>query len=325
MTGKFVISLDFELLWGVRDKRTVANYGDAVLGARRAIPEMLSLFARNGIRATWACVGLLFFRDRNELLDALPDDRPSYANPRFDPYASIETAVGQSEQDDPYHYGSSLIDRIAKTPGQEIGTHTFSHFYCLEEGQSIRSFRADLAAAAKVAGRRGIRLQSIVFPRNQMTNDHLAACADYGILAYRGNPRGWAYDPRAQGLQTMPVRLGRYLDSFFDLFGSQTPMLRPSENLPRNIPASRFLRPRGRLALQNRLRLDRVMAEMQNAATIGGLYHLWWHPHNFGRRTEENMQDLKVLIEHYQLLKLRYGFETVTMGELAARGLAAAG
>src|SRR5450631_2733915 len=34
--GAFVISLDFELMWGVRDKRTIADYGRNILGVRRA-------------------------------------------------------------------------------------------------------------------------------------------------------------------------------------------------------------------------------------------------------------------------------------------------
>ena len=68
MTGTFVISLDFELMWGVRDHRTVAEYGDAVLGGREAIPLMLSRFTEAGIRATWATVGLLFAKTRTEML-----------------------------------------------------------------------------------------------------------------------------------------------------------------------------------------------------------------------------------------------------------------
>ena len=47
MSGTFVISLDLELMWGVRDHSTVAEYGDAVLGGRAAIPKMLDRFRVN--------------------------------------------------------------------------------------------------------------------------------------------------------------------------------------------------------------------------------------------------------------------------------------
>ena len=52
MVGRFVISLDFELLWGVRDHCDRQSYGANVLGARQAIPRMLDLFAETDVRAT---------------------------------------------------------------------------------------------------------------------------------------------------------------------------------------------------------------------------------------------------------------------------------
>src|ERR1700686_2907278 len=47
--GAFVISLDFELHWGVRDhERPNGPYGPNLLGARKAIPRLLELFERYG-------------------------------------------------------------------------------------------------------------------------------------------------------------------------------------------------------------------------------------------------------------------------------------
>jgi hypothetical protein len=66
MTGRFVISLDFELLWGVRDHADRDSYGKNVLGARNAVPKMLEIFAKNGISATWATVGFLFCESKEE-------------------------------------------------------------------------------------------------------------------------------------------------------------------------------------------------------------------------------------------------------------------
>ena len=59
----FTISLDFELYWGVRDKRSVGAYKDHLLGVQRAVPELLGLFEKNGVHATWATVGFLFFKN----------------------------------------------------------------------------------------------------------------------------------------------------------------------------------------------------------------------------------------------------------------------
>ena len=78
MSGRLVFSLDFELMWGVRDHRTVDDYGDAVLGVRQALPRLLKLFDAYGVSATWATVGLLFARNRQEMLEYFPANRPSY-------------------------------------------------------------------------------------------------------------------------------------------------------------------------------------------------------------------------------------------------------
>ena len=37
-SAKFVISLDFELFWGVADTQTIAGYGPNVLGEWQAVP-----------------------------------------------------------------------------------------------------------------------------------------------------------------------------------------------------------------------------------------------------------------------------------------------
>ncbi|MEM6905501.1 MAG: polysaccharide deacetylase, partial [Pseudomonadota bacterium] len=133
MSGALVISLDFELMWGVRDGHTIESYGAHIRGVRDALPAMLALFAERGIRATWATVGLLFCRDRDELLAACPPEelRPRYRDPRLSTYAYFDQ-MGQSAADDPYSFAPDLVERIAETPGQEIGTHTFSHFYAQE-------------------------------------------------------------------------------------------------------------------------------------------------------------------------------------------------
>ena len=50
----------------------------------------------------------------------------------------------QSKETEELCFAPDLIRRIKETPGQEIGTHTYSHYYCLEPGQGIESFNADL-------------------------------------------------------------------------------------------------------------------------------------------------------------------------------------
>jgi hypothetical protein len=59
------------------------------------------------------------------------------------------------------------------------------------------------------------------------------------------------------------------------------------------------------------------MNEMTYAAKNNEIYHLWWHPHNFGVDTSENMKNLTSLLKHYQFLHSKYGFTSLTMQEAA--------
>ena len=87
-----------------------------------------------------------------------------------------------------------------------------------------------------------------------------------------------------------------------------------------NVPASRFLRPVSRSDRHLwRLRLRRIRAEMTRAAREGADYHLWWHPHNFGTYTQENLALLDAIVAHYQELSRRHGMVSMTMTEAATR------
>ena len=117
--GAFIISLDFELHWGVRDVLSLSTTKDHFLRAREAIPETLRLFVESDVHATWATVGFLFARDKRHLLDHVPDVRPAYSRPHLDPYPDLDH-IGDDEKQDPFHYAPSLIRQIADSPGQEM-------------------------------------------------------------------------------------------------------------------------------------------------------------------------------------------------------------
>jgi len=314
-----VISLDFELYWGVRDMMTISQYKDNLLGVRQAIPGILKLFQEFDIHATWATVGLLFFDSKGELLKHLPENKPEYTDQSFSPYLAIEH-IGSSEQEDPFHYGLSLIEKINSVPNQEIGTHTFSHYYCLEKGQLKEQFRDDLKAAINIAKVRNAEVKSLVFPRNQVNPDYLSICRDLGILCYRGNEHSWLYRPDCTREESVFKRALRLIDSYVNLSGHHSYSINSiyAQTSPVNIPSSRFLRPfNPRLNVLNQLRLKRIINSLTFAAKNGQVYHLWWHPHNFGTYLGENLAMLRVILEHYCLLKKKYGMESVSMGKLA--------
>ncbi len=313
-SGALVISLDFELNWGVRDKRRLSDYGRNILGGRKAIPLLLDLFATRRIAATWATVGLAFCGTKDELIAALPPLRPDYADPRLTPYDSLDT-VGRDKASDPYHFGQSLVRKIASYDGQEIGTHSFSHFYCLEDGGSAEAFAADLVAAKAIAARIGITPKTIVFPRNQLRRERLRVAREGGLVAFRGNPRTWFYRASREEGQTLPKRAARLADTYMAIAGQHVHEPGKEEGLV-DVAASRFLRPvRG--AWYDRIQLARIVAEVTAAARANKLFHLWWHPHNFGAQPEENFAFLVGILDAFERFRDQYGMKSLNMLEVA--------
>ncbi len=184
MGGKLIVSLDFELFWGMLDVCTLESYQANVLGGREAIPRLLALFEKYGIHATWATVGFLFAQNYQELSRYFPekDKLPTYDNGKLDPYAEL-AKIGSNEQEAPCFYAPSLIERVAGAPGQEIGSHTFSHFYCREKGQTLDQFREDMRAARILAEDQGYDVTSVILPRNQCEPDYTRVLRDFGFTA----------------------------------------------------------------------------------------------------------------------------------------------
>lgn len=321
--GALVISLDLELHWGVRDifgpeSPRAAN----IAAARKVIPEVLSLFDDFGISATWATVGFLFAQNLSELETYKPRVRPQYSDTSLDPYREWED-TGLSEADDPLHFAPGLIEAIKQYPTQEIGTHTLSHYYCLAQGQTKETFAADLDCALEIAVKRGIKIQSIVFPRNQHNPAYDDILISRGILSYRGNQKHPAYN--IHGWHKAPhKRLFRLLDSYTDLSGpylsSWDRLMTPSGLF--NISASLYLRPyTAKLSFCENLRISRVNQAMEKAAQQRKILHLWWHPCDFGAYSKENLDGLGQILRGFKKCSEEYGMASLNMAGVARMAL----
>jgi hypothetical protein len=317
-TGKFVISLDFELMWGVRDKKTIEQYGGNILGVHQVIPKLLNIFNKYEIKATFATVGFLFFESRDELLKNIPENIPNYFDQNLSPYGDYIINL-EDVSEGKYHFAPNLIKLIKENGKQEIASHTFSHYYCLEKGQDVLSFKSDLESAIKTAKLFGVEIRSLVFPRNQFNEEYLKVCYELGIICYRGNEKSWIYEAKNGSDETWYRRMFRLIDAYINISGHNC---YPDEYFKNkdiiDVPSSRFLRPfSSKLSLLDTLRLRRIKSGMTYAAINNQTYHLWWHPHNFGANQEENFLFLDLILNHYKVLNKQYGFKSVTMIELA--------
>lgn len=311
MAGKFIVSLDFELFWGMLEVLPLEAYRDNVIGGRAAIPRLLALFEKYGIHATWATVGFVFAENYEELRRYFPEQLPSYENDELTPYAWFDK-IGKTEEEAPCFFGGSLLPLIAKTPGQEIGSHTFSHFYCREKGQTPEQFRKDMEAALAIARDKGYTLTSAAMPRNHCEPEYTAILRELGFTAYRDEENDWPHRKipivplkRAMKLTDVYIPItglggcrGKYEDGIWNLTGSRM--------------YKSILKP---LAFLEGLKLLRIKTQMRHAAKKGLTYHLWWHPHNLGVDTDKHLAQLEEIFAYYQQLHREYGMESMNMRE----------
>ena len=186
--GNFVISLDFELMWGVRDHATRASYGRNVLGGRQAVAAMLDLFHKRGIRATWATVGALLCESKeDESIARIKHTAVSRAV-----LGSLEDCT--DERRDPFSFR-----RVARAPHRLLRGARDRHAHLLaslraragRDAQWVRRRCVLRSVAAQGMGKYGCK--SIVFPRNQYAQAHLEACSLLGLTHFRGNEHAWFY------------------------------------------------------------------------------------------------------------------------------------
>jgi len=285
-----------------------------VLGGRAAIPQMLEIFKKHGIHATWAAVGFMFAESYSELKQYFPDDsrKPTYDNEKLSSYRCFKD-IGSNEETAPCFYAPSLIKMIRESPHQEIGSHTFSHYYCREAGQSVEQFQADMNAAVAIAKAKGYQLTSIVLPRNQCAPEYTAVLSELGFRAYRDEENDWIHEK----IKLRPLmRMLRLLDVYVPLTG-QGGYIPQKEQGIWNIVGSRMYKPFFKpLAFMEGLKLYRIKRQMLHAAKNGLVFHLWWHPHNVGIRTQFHLKQLEEIFSYYDILRDKYGMQSLNMREL---------
>lgn len=316
--GSFTVSLDFELYWGVRDKRSTDAYRQNLLGVWEIVPKMLALFEQYDIHATWAAVGFLFLENQKEFNENLPDVLPEYKEKKLSPYTYFNALSSTDTDSEPFqqmHFAKKLIEEIKACPYQEIATHTYSHFYTREENFSDNAFEADLRKAVEVGEYNHMRLDSLVFPRNQIDMKSIEVLKKVGIKVFRGNPEHWAYKD-GEVSKTFWQRVYRFADIYINLSGSHLTVPKNIKNIA-EVKSSIFMRAYNRkFRFLERLKIRRIKNAMTEAAREGKNFHLWWHPHNFGINQKENLANLEKILKHFKVLEKKYHMVSLSMYEL---------
>lgn len=312
MEGKFIISLDFELHWGIFDKVPLAERITYFENTRKVIPEILNLFEKYQIKATWATVGMLFNENLDELLDSFPEKLPAYENPELSAYNYILKNKNLIRKYPQFYFAPKLIKQIADTPGQEIASHTYSHFYCLEKGQTANDFKMDLLLSILKADKFNLKIKSLVLPRNQLNTDYYRIIKELIINNIRTNPDIWFWSTKTP--ESLQKRIARTADCYLPIHKSIYKDFETNLGIIEK-PASRFMRPISKHSLLEKQKIKRIKNEMLTTAKTGRNYHLWWHPHNFGNQPNKSLNQLNEILNYYIKLRNKYGFKSINFQE----------
>ena len=284
-----VISLDFELRWGLHDRlgTTMQAYRQNLEGVQEVVPALLRLFSHRKLRATWACVGALACASWDDYFSRAPAP-PRYHNPRF----ALDPRHADLDPDGRLHFAPELLQLVKDTPGQEMGTHTFSHIYMQEPGIASEDVAADLQAVSLLWTERfGAPPTSLVFPRNQ--HAFLPVIAASSSRIWRGPEAPWFHSQNRSSTTSLLARALRLIDSVNPLVRHASHLQGDSSLLMTR--ASLFLRanlPRPAWALH----LMRIRRELDRLRP-GEIFHLWWHPHNLGKSIPERLGRVEQVLD----------------------------
>ncbi|MFX0203839.1 MAG: hypothetical protein ACFFCW_47680, partial [Candidatus Hodarchaeota archaeon] len=262
---------------------------------------------------TWAIVGGLLVDPGNKDigLEIIP-----LHNPHARTYHSNHPDISS---DGAYMwYGRDIVDAIRNCQvAQEIGCHSFSHISYDEGNCSIAAVASDLEHCRTAFQALDLTCKAFVYPFNRV--GHLRLLPRHGFICYRGPE---LHTHMRSHFLTPLLKACRLLCRLF----AGPPVLRPTLKYKElvNIQASMLFRvPEIKSPKVWRTILDfQVKSAKQGlskAARTGRVFHLWFHPFQFGHRTKEMLGALDEVLSSASRLRSDNKLEILTMGQMAQR------
>ena len=311
--GVFMISLDFEMIWGTLDLLGPDRFRKACEVERaRVIDRLLELLIEYELPATWFVVGHLLL-DRCDAEGGVKHPeivRPSHAWATGDWFKHDPCGC---EEDGSVFLGRSLIEKIRASPiSQEIGCHSFSHIVFGDPGCSRAAAVSELEACVRLASDMGIEMRSFAFPRNKV--GHLDVLREYGFACYRGP------EPECRLLGYLPDSIKRLSNLWRVITASQPPVGLPelTDSGLWMIPGSMIYFPmRGlRRYVPVQARVRRAIKGLDAAAREKRIFHLWFHPTNLADGLKPMFAGLRRIVEYACSLLTKGQLDTPRMASL---------
>ena len=156
-----VISVDVELGWGFRDKKSFKNFFSSNgIEERKNFKKFLRLLNYYNINATFGIVGHLLIEK-----------------------CSFKNCLCKTYRKHPLLYAPEFLQWILSAPQEhEIASHSFSHI--IFDNSSKKSVLLDFLLWNELAKSQKLRLKSFIFPRNRI--NYLNILQQFNFICYRG-------------------------------------------------------------------------------------------------------------------------------------------
>jgi peptidoglycan/xylan/chitin deacetylase (PgdA/CDA1 family) len=262
--ARFILSFDCEGKWGMADDPAMASNNP--IGHKslvKAYARIFEILERYEVPATFALVGVFaggyeeYVESRNELLESKPH-RSWLQIPEQSFTAGVK---------DGWFY-PELVQHIRSKGIHEIASHSYSHLPMNNQDVTRSSFSTELNLVQQWSAKNSIELGTFIFPRNQI--QYPEELNNFGYLGYRQcDLQNAAYANRLKILQD-ECNIRKTSDAHSTLVK------------PIAIPPGTFLNWRHgpRRVIPEQLTLKRWSNVLQHAIAVGGVAHLWLHPHN---------------------------------------------
>ncbi|MXV62530.1 polysaccharide deacetylase family protein [Natronorubrum sp. JWXQ-INN-674] len=293
--GSVVCSLDAELGWGFHDLADPP--AERVESGRRGWNVMLELLDEFDVPATWAVVGHLML----DSCDGTHADHPA-------PEGWFEREREEWADREDLRFGRELVEGILEADADhEFASHSFSHVLFGDAETDHELATAELERSTEIAADWGQRIDSFVYPRNDV--GHRDVLAEYDVSAYRGQ------SPTRDGVRGV----------FDSTIRDRSMVVEPTvdEYGLVNVPASMFLfgfeGPARTVAesIWTDPMLELARRGIDQAARSDGVFHMWLHPNNL--TSERDDRRMRAILSYLERRRSETDLTVETMADVAQR------
>jgi hypothetical protein len=311
--AKFVISIDTELAWGsIYDEKILNGKYESFLRTRTAIKEILHLFEKYHISATWAIVGHLMLESCSKEHGIKHPDvvRPNYG--WFDKDWFYYDPCIRNEGNSIW-YGHDIVKRISSCKvQQEIGSHSFSHIMFGDKGCNGASAESDIKKWVEIAALHNIQPYSFVFPFN--SEGHYEILKQHDFKIYRSKNTEGYLKIKNKNIK----RIIQLLDRIFAICPTTGTVEINKTGLITTRGDLCYFRYKGwKNYLTWKSAVIKTKKGIDRAIDKGEVFHFWFHPFEIATNLSESIKDLDEIMS-YASKKINEGLiENKTMNQLA--------